>query len=219
MTLVEPAAAADRMLFARARRLSPGSQLLVRFEEALDLNASRETLRQGIAMRHGVVDHDGISITWASDDPPHQPALDRALERLHALDQPIHVTSLEVGGSAPVSAAIGLETVLRMLFAEPSVTAIYLAGVTSRDADQPHAALLETDGGLTPAGLATLGLFGDVWWTDETAVTDDLGNASVRAFLGLHEVTAELADGTELRMDLTLRAGDEPELVVLQPLP
>ena len=154
--------------------------------------------------------------------PPRAVAQDQiepALRRVAKIGRPIRFTGLKVAGTNGIETTVNMETVVRTLFAEPSVTGITFAGLKPSDFADGSAALIDEQGQPTGAGLALDRLFRSAWWSDETTRSDELGRAQTRVFLGDYTVTATLADGTTLTMPLRLHHRDEsPEPIILMPV-
>src|SRR5690606_26554290 len=62
------------------------------------------------------------------------------------------------------------------------------------------------------------GLVRGLWWTDEKAKTDQLGNVRMRVFAGTYRITATMPDGSRVVMRTNVPRADEPRLVVVQPI-
>lgn len=151
--------------------------------------------------------------------PVAQDQLEPALQRLAKFGRPMVVGALEIGGAHAIETAANAETVLRTLFAEPTVAGIYFSGLSESEVSTPSAALFDDTGEATTVARTADRLFREVWWSDVTLTTNELGQAQTRVFLGAYRVTAELPDGSEVTVRLRLDARREPpEEIVLMPV-
>ncbi|MGB0768925.1 MAG: hypothetical protein ACPGYV_14590, partial [Phycisphaeraceae bacterium] len=137
-------------------------------------------------------------------------------ETIGSLPRPVVLTGVEVGGPTDIAAALNMETVLRLAFAQPNVRGLYLAGVADGDLVESNAALIDADGEPTAAGAVLDGLFHQHWRSDVTDRTDERGNVRARVFTGWYEVTAALPDATLLRTKAYIPRSDRAKLIVLQ---
>ena len=200
---------------AQARR--PDAQFNIRVNNGLDMRRSRDMFQRVQALQLRQIHFDGITIDQQFNARVQALSLARTLnDRVHTLPVPVTIVGLEVGGASSIAAAFNFETVLRLLFAQPNITGIYLAGMTAEDLDDPSAALIGEAGRLTASGQVFDDLFHRLWWTDLTEVSDDLGNISARVFAGTYRLTATLPDGRVCETEVHLPKADEPRRVVLQ---
>ncbi len=117
-----------------------------------------------------------------------------------------------------MNASQNLEAALVTLFAEPAIEGIFFEGLTAGSAHDPVAALVDDAGRPTICGWVVDRLFRERWWTDQTAVADELGNVRARVFAGTYRVTATLADGRELETRVRVPMSEEERVVVLEPV-
>lgn len=214
-------------------RLSPAMIRLL----ALDLRATWHTrpprLRYEQAMlgsrTFGVVDAmdsvlkqrlgiEGFSVDQTFPPRPvAQDLLEPALKRLAKFGQPLTIASLEIGGTHAIETAVNTETVLRTLFAEPMVAGVYLSGLLAEDMSDPSAAVFDDRGEPTAVARTLDRLFREVWWTDVTLTSNELGQAQTRVYLGAHRVTATLPDGGTVTATVGLsdRQGIPREIVLM----
>ncbi len=141
-------------------------------------------------------------------------ALLRKLDRLAELGLEIQPDQFEVVLSDPACQADYLRDYYTVAFSHPSVVGVVAWGYWQSDMWMPPAALLRSDGSLTPSGLAYQDLVLGKWWTRDDAVTGADGAVTVRGFLGEYRVTAELPGrhaettvvlprgGSEVRLEL-----------------
>lgn len=150
--------------------------------------------------------------------PVTQDLLQPALQRLAKFGRPMVVGSLEIGGSHAIETAANVETVLRTLFAEPAVSGLYFSGLTAAEVSTPSAAWFDEAGEATAVARTVDRLFRDLWWTDVTLRTNELGQARGRVFLGAYRVTAQLPDGSAVTVRRRLYQREEsPREIVLMP--
>jgi Glycosyl hydrolase family 10 len=210
--------AIERRLFQLAGAVAPHANVGVQFDDTLTGERLQRMVRRVTELKEAFVPIDYVSIQARLNGTVTQSALARSLGWVGDLNVPIVVTGLEVGGPSPAAAAINIETVLRVLFADEHVRGVWLAGVAAERLSDPSAALVAKDGQPTPAGAIFDKMVRRVWWTDETATADRLGNVRLRVFAGLYEVSATLADGSMASTQVFLPPGSEEKLVVIQPL-
>ncbi len=210
--------AALRRVFAAARATQPNARLCVRYRDGFSAGREDRMIAQAILMRERFVDFDAIAVQqhWRGRVSPL--ALDRTLDRLDALGLAVEVVGVEVGGVDAETAAINLETVLRTLMAHPSVIGVWFNGLTAEQVTDPHAALLDEQGQLTPNGAVLDALMRSHWWTDVEATTDPIGGAVFEVYPGEHKVTVTMPDGEALETVVWVPMGTEDApLVVVQP--
>jgi endo-1,4-beta-xylanase len=209
-----------RRLYEHAEAAAPTGALAlhVRFEDGLTLQRMDQAVRQAIAMRESFIPIVGVTLEQRIGGILAQRPLATAFASLARLGLDVVIAPIEVGGTSASAASVNLETFLRTAFAEPSVRGIYFAGLTADQLADPTGALLDEHGEPTRAGALLDDLFREHWWTDATGRTDHLGNVHVRAFAGVHQVTAALPDGTLLQTRVRVDAGGS-RIVVLEPSP
>ncbi|MEO1236635.1 MAG: hypothetical protein AAFX76_07585 [Planctomycetota bacterium] len=208
--------AALRQLVMASEFRSPGLTPRLRFDDALAGGGTFEAARAIDAAVKQRMGFRGFSVTHRFGPRPiAQDRLEPALRRLTGFGRPIVVASLEVGGGSALEAATNAEVVLRTLFADPRVEGVVFAGLTAADLAEPSAALFDQAGEPTGVMRSADRLFREVWWSDETVETDELGRASARVFRGEYRLTATLPDGS--RTEARLRV-DGPRDVVLMPV-
>ena len=206
-----------RRLFDRAEALAPQASLRLRMTDVLDRRRSLDAVRLVTAYNESFIAFDALALEQHYIGRIEHPAVQLGLTRLEALGVPLVFASLEVAGDEPLETALSLETVLRTLYASPSVAGICLAGVTPGDAAAPEAALLDDAGRPTPAGSVLDSLFTRQWRTDKKVEADDLGNVFERIFPGNYLVTATLADGTQTTSVAHFPKAADAKLLVVQP--
>lgn len=207
-----------RRLYEQAQAISPRTSMAVRFTDAFDERRLEQMLQLVAQMRQDFIPVDAVALEQRIVNPVVQAPLARAIAWLDRADLDVQVVNLEVGGVSEAAAALNLETVLRTLFAEPAVEGIWFAPITPEAAAVPNAALVNKRGRPTAPGKLFNALFRELWWTDETFTTDELGNVTTRVFAGSHRVTATLSDGSTLSTMIHVPPSDDPRIVVLEPL-
>lgn len=151
--------------------------------------------------------------------PVAQDLLEPALKRLAKFGQPLTIASLEIGGAHAIQTAVNTETVLRTLFAEPMVTGIYLSGLFTDDMSDASAAVFDDRGEPTAVARTLDRLFREVWWTDVTLTSNELGQAQTRVYLGDHRVTATLPDGSTVTATVRFhQQKTTPPQIILMPV-
>ncbi|MEO0476391.1 MAG: hypothetical protein AAF085_10560, partial [Planctomycetota bacterium] len=204
-------------MFDRAESGRPQASHGLRVRDAISLQTGREMVNtiQKLELRQVPFDHVTIEQTFAKS--VQAGSLKRMLdEYVGSLPVPVTLVGFEAGGRSPVASAIMMETVLRLVFAQPNISGIYFAGLVEGDLIEDNAALLDGDGEPTAAGNVLDGLFHRAWTSDETGQTDERGNENLRVFAGWHNITATLPDGTTIKTEAYIPKSDRPKLIVLQ---
>jgi hypothetical protein len=204
-------------LFDRASARRPDAALGVRVREGISLRSGRDMVSriQRLQVRQVAFDH--VTIQQQFRGPLQPNALTRMFdEYVAALGVPVTLAGMEVSGPTPVAAAIHLEMLLRVAFAQPAVQGIYFAGLTDADHLEDNAALLNHLGKPTAAGSLLDTLFTEVWRSSEAGQTDESGNFRTRVFTGWYTITAKLPDGRRIETEAYIPKDDRARIVVLQ---
>ncbi|MEM1446390.1 MAG: hypothetical protein AAGF84_10065 [Planctomycetota bacterium] len=205
-----------RWLFNHAQTADAGFELRLGYEQALDDPRARDMMLDADDKAMGFVRSDGVAVTHAFGGRFVQSRLRRYVTRMATLGQSVLIDGLEVGGG--LLAPSQLEAALITLFAEPSVSGIYLDGLTTASTRDASAALLDADGEPTGNAMVVDRLFRERWWTDTTSATDELGNVRTRVFAGHYRVTATLPDGRRFSSEVLVPKADGERVVVLEPV-
>jgi endo-1,4-beta-xylanase len=118
------------------------------------------------------------------------------VDRFAALGKPLHISELDINCSDDDFQADYLRDVLTALYSHPAVVQITQWGYWEGNHWLPAAALWRKDWSIKPSGQMLLDLLEKKWRTHANLTTDERGQASVRAFLGTHEVTVTLGGKT-----------------------
>ncbi|MEM1211651.1 MAG: hypothetical protein AAGI68_05065 [Planctomycetota bacterium] len=209
-----------RRLFQQARFLAPGVPMSLRVRGGLSPGREGRLFETVAGLNQLVVPFDGLTIEQRFEGRVEPLRLERSLDRAGALGKPITLAELEVGGPTPVAAAINLETVLRLAFAEPSVAGVYMKSVRPSEGLARHAELIGADAEPTPSGKALEGLFRGLWWTDTVGTGDELGNVYRRVFAGRYRLSVLEGEGAGVSYSVLVHVpkSAEERVVVLQPL-
>ncbi|MFA9478335.1 endo-1,4-beta-xylanase [Phycisphaerales bacterium AB-hyl4] len=205
-----------RGLYEQARADSPNLKLGVRVHDRLVGDRLQELVRAITDWRHSFVPVDVVAIEQRVRGTLAQAPVERALSWLSELDVQVVLVGLEVGGVSDAAAAMNLETLLRLLFADENVGGIWFGDMSAEEVGTPYAELFDADGELTHGGQLVDRLFSELWWTDETLHTDELGNARTRVFAGTHRITAELGEGRSVEMTVHVPMDADERMVVVQ---
>lgn len=156
----------------------------------------------------------GIGMQGHMSNPLTSPeTIYQALEEFAVYGKALAVTEYDASGVGETTAADYLRDFLTVVFSHPSVESFTMWGFWDGAHWRDDAPLFRQDWSLKPSGEAFLDLVFDEWWTDETLTTDADGAATLRAFVGEYEVTADV-DGGAITRDVTLAAGDTTEVVI-----
>ena len=204
-------------MFERAASRRPDARFGVRVRNAIALQSGRAFAAAIQKMEVRQVRFDHITIEQSFPGPIQPKSLQRMFEEyISPLPVSVSLANLEISGPTPVAAAIKIETLLRLAFAEPNVTGISFAGLQEQDLVEPNAALLDKSGKPTASGEALDALFTKLWHSDESGVTDERGNAEARVFTGWYTLTAKLPDGTVIESQAYIPKDERSKLIVLQ---
>lgn len=141
------------------------------------------------------------------------------LDRFHdSTGLPIQITEYDFGTTDRQLQADFLRDFMTAVFAHEGVTDFIQWGFWAGAHWRPDAAMFDEDWNLRPHGQEYLRLVFDEWWTNQDLLTDGLGEADLRAFLGDYEVTV-LHGRFEQTYQLTLAPGGGTYELVLVPEP
>jgi len=209
-----------RRLMEHAKATAPDAQLSLRYDDAL-LGGRMSAMRQRVVTREEqLVPFESLAVDGNVRGFVAPNAMNEVMKWFARASRPVVLSKVEVGGSSPSVAAVNLETVVRLAFAEPAIKGIYFAGLQARDLSDPTAALIDDNGDPTAAGQVLDDLFGRHWRTEQDVTTDALGNVRQRVFAGWYHITATLGDGSTATLEVLIQPGDaaKERVVVLQPL-
>ena len=136
------------------------------------------------------------------------------LDRFGAFGLPIKVTEFDVNFNDPQLQADYLRDFYTALFSHPAVDGIVMWGFWERAHWRPDAALFNDDFSPRPHGEAYERLVRGDWWTAADGTTNDAGEATVRGFLGDHEVTVT-RDGRRVTVPALLPRGGSTLIIRL----
>jgi hypothetical protein len=128
----------------------------------------------------------------------------------------LQLTEFDVDAGDEQLQADYLRDVMTIAFSHPAVEGIVMWGFWEGRHVRPQCALWRRDWSLKPSGEAWRKLVFEDWWTDETVRTDAAGQCTLRAFLGVHDVTATARDA---RAEQTVELGPEGASVELRLAP
>lgn len=195
---------------------SPIGRSSLAFTDAFAPARLQHVMQHVTAMREGFVPVDALAIEVRLNGSLVEAPITRSLKTMGDPGLPVIVTNLEIAGSSESGATINVETAMRAMFANPALHGIFWAGLRADELHDEEAALVDEDGP-TEAGELLDRVWRQLWWTDVTAATDDLGNVRQRVFAGHYKLTAVLPDGTIADAEVFLPANN-PRLVLLQPV-
>lgn len=207
-----------RNLYEHAKAHAPHAMFGARFEEALAGARINAMVRKLNAMRQQFIPVEVAAIQQRLGGIIVPGAVEHGLGWISRLDTPVVISGLEIGGEDPTSAAINLETMVRLLFAEPNVHAIYLGAIDAGHVADPNAALIDEHGEPTMSGEVIDRLFRETWWNADVHRTDELGNVYADVYLGRQRISATLPDGSIVETEVWVGKGDVPRVIVLEPI-
>lgn len=139
----------------------------------------------------------------------------KILDRFSKFDLPIKITELDIDLNEPVLQADYMRDVLTAAFAHESVAGVTVWGFWAQRHWRATAAHYDETWNRRPVGDVWKQLTQQTWWTDETAVTDKAGSATLRGFKGVYQLTVTGADGKTRTQTVVI--GDDPTNVVVTP--
>lgn len=209
-----------RNLAEHGSATAPHARLGIRFDDAL-VGSRMSDMRQRMVKREEELQRfDALAVDGNVRGLLASNAIIDVMKWFGRLNRPVVLSKMEVGGPSLSAAALNMETLVRLAFAEPSVSGIYFAGLRADDLSDPTAALLDASGSPTPAGRVLDDLFTHHWRTDPDVVADALGNVRQTVFAGWYQITATLKDGSTATLDVLIKPSDavEERIIVVQPL-
>jgi hypothetical protein len=195
--------------------VAPGVRLAVRFEDMLSGPRRVELAAAVAALREDFVPLDEVAIEQTILGKLNRTPAQRSIQAIGALGYDVVIAKLEVGGASEAAAALNLETLLRVLYAEPAVQGIYLAGLREDQLAAPNAALLDASGQPTLPGRVFQTLVAG-WHTDLRLVTDELGEARLRVFPGALRIVATVQGAEVAQTTVWVDRSRETRVIVLQ---
>ncbi|WP_432797281.1 endo-1,4-beta-xylanase [Poriferisphaera sp. WC338] len=211
-----------RQMYEQAKADAPRAMMCVGFHDALLGGRSREMVRKVAELREKRIPVDAIAIDQEVGGSITAGVMSRALQWLASMEMDVVISGLEVGGSSEAAAAMNLEVILKLLFAEPNVKGIYVRGLTQAEINDPNAAMLDYKGRPTATGRKLEQLIRDTWWTRVKGETDEIGNYRVHVFGGSQRISVVLPGengkpGEQLQMSVWVEPGEGERLVMVEP--
>lgn len=204
-------------MFDRADAKRPQASFGLRVRNGVSLQRGRDMLRAIQKLEVRQVQFDHITIEQAFGQAMQPIPMKRMFEDYIApLPRPVTLAAVEAGGSSPLAAAINIETVVRLAFAEPRIAGLSFAGLTEGELLEENAALIDSDGKPTASGEALDQLFTKLWRSDVTGQTDERGNVQSRVFTGWYTISATLPDGSVITSEAYIPKADRAKMIVLQ---
>ena len=117
-------------------------------------------------------------------------------DRFASFGLPIKVTEFDFTTDDVELQAAYLRDFYTTMFSHEAIDAIVMWGFWSEAHWRPKAALFDANFQPRPHAIAYENLVLRDWWTNETAITDSNGEATIRGFLGEHEVSVTVAGET-----------------------
>ena len=207
-----------RRLYEQAKALAPRAQMCMRFTDTLTSQRLPAMVQAVTLMRESFIPVDLIAIEQHITGKVSRTPMRRALEWIGRLDLGVVLVNLEVGGASAESAAVNLETLLRVVMADPNIQGIWMGAMKTSQVSDLSAALFDAKGNPTELGELFDRLWTQLWWTDVLLKTDELGNARTRVFAGVHQITAVLGDGQTVETSVWIEQNNEERIIVLRPV-
>ena len=117
-------------------------------------------------------------------------------DRFASFGLPIKVTEFDLTTQDSDLQAAYLRDFYTTMFSHEAIEGIVMWGFWSESHPRPEAALFDANFQPRPHATAYENLVLRDWWTDERSITDINGEATIRGFLGEHEVSVTVAGET-----------------------
>ncbi len=177
-----------------------------RYLEIIDLIEANGARIDGVGMQG----HFGLPLT-----PPE--VIYEVLDQYAASGKMLSITEYDLEGVPEELAAEYMRDFLTISFSHPAMQSFLIWGFWDGAHWKNDAPIFRLDWSLKPSGQAFFDLVFDAWWTRADLVSDANGDAGVRAFHGLHEVTVTF-DGTVVNVPVEILPGEGPvEITVSLP--
>ncbi|MEN0111907.1 MAG: endo-1,4-beta-xylanase, partial [Planctomycetota bacterium] len=163
------------------------------------------------------IDGVGLQGHFSDDNLTGPEQLWAIVDRYADMGLDVHVTEFDHNSTDEALQAAYLRDFYTAMFAHEGVSEISMWGFWENAHWLDDAALYRSDWSIKPNGEAYSDLVYGEWWTEEDAATDAAGEATVRAFKGQHDVTAERA-GQQVAANATLTDGGTTLVVTLDTL-
>ena len=137
----------------------------------------------------GMQGHFGQGLT----DPAKALAI---LDEFADFDLPVHITEFDIETLDEQGQAAYTRDFMTAMFSHASVEAFIVWGFWEGDHWKPDGAMLRRDFSEKPNAEVWRELIYETWWTDEQATTAADGTATLRGYLGTHDVTITKGDRT-----------------------
>lgn len=204
-------------MFESAHAIRPDAKLSLRVRDAVSLQYGRVFAAAVQRLEIQQVQIDGVTIEQRFSGQVQAKPLERMLNDYVAeLPVPVLFAGLEVGGTTDAAAGLNMETLLRLLFAQPNIKGLYLAGLYDEELVEPNAALLDAQDKPTSAGTVFDALFTKHWHSEVSGTTDERGNVSARVFTGWYSIEAQLPGGQRIQTRAYIPKSDRAKIIVLQ---
>jgi GH35 family endo-1,4-beta-xylanase len=133
------------------------------------------------------------------------PQIIKQLERFASLGLDVEITEFTYSNPNEEFQGKYIRDFLIAAFSVPSVSSFVTWGFVEGQVDA-NAGFFRKDWSIKPSGKAWLDLFNKQWWTRTAGVTDVKGLFTTRAFLGTHDLTVKMANGSEKKIRIKLDA-------------
>ncbi len=204
-------------MFERARVNRPDAQFALRVRDTISLQRGRDLANAIQRLEIRQLPFDRVTIEQRFTGQTQPLALRRMLDgQVATLPVPVSLAEVEVGGQSDVAAGLNMETVLRLVFAQPKIDRIIFAGLQQEGLIEDHAALLDADGKPTASGSMLDQMFNTYWRSNLSLKTDERGNAEARVFTGWYQVSVTLPDGATLEGEAYITKSDRSRLIIMQ---
>ncbi|QDU34364.1 hypothetical protein KS4_24320 [Poriferisphaera corsica] len=207
-----------RKLVLQTKAVAPHANLAIAFSDTLLGKRRREMFDKIISLRESMIPVTRIAVSQEVTGVLVPSAIERDLAWFDRLDANTIISNLSISGDSEAGAALNMEIMLRLLFAQEKITAIYFAGLYPNESPAPNSSLFKIDGSLSSSGQTLEQMIRKLWWTNESAATDDLGNAFFSVYAGSHQITINLPDGEVVRTTVYAEVGQDPQIVLIEPL-
>jgi GH35 family endo-1,4-beta-xylanase len=209
-----------RRMFEQASATAPRVPMAIQMDDVLDPQRVQEAVSRMSELKAAFVPVNQWSVRLhvPADVDPRR--LKSGLDWLSSLKLPIVVSDLTFASRCDARA---IRTALSVLYGHPAVTGLYFGLTSAAELDaQVTAPLVDEQGKPTAAGREIDELFTQVWTSQGTLQTTELGSVQTRVFCGLYDLVATLPDGKVAYTSVYVSPDDQQpqgqKVVVLSPL-
>ncbi|QQE12360.1 endo-1,4-beta-xylanase [Planctomycetota bacterium] len=212
-----------RQLFEQAKADAPKASLCMGFSDSLLGKRRRDMIAKVTSLREALIPVDRLAIDQEVSGVILPAVMSRSLAWLNTVNMNVVISSLHVTGESEAGAALNLEMMLRLLFAEKAVQGVYFSNITPspNSPNDQIGTLITTDGQLTATGAVLEKMLKKQWWTNDRQTTDELGNANFKVYAGSHRIRVTLPNDQRITATMWIEPPSKESterLILIEPL-